>query len=355
MTVPITLSNIGSIPQNPTSAETTINSNNASITTAFDSALSTSGDQMQGNIDMNSNRILNLPEPSSNLEPARLVDLEVLTGSGTITINPLPAGGTVGQVLEKNSSSNYDASWATLSTFVNSIDGVAGLFTTGNGIVSTGKEIQITPARLTLPTRQSFSTGSGTYTTPANVLWLRVRLVGGGAGGGGSGSGPSNGGSGGATTFGSSFLTANGGTGGGSSSSATGVAGGTGGIATGGNVFNLTGSDGTGGQSGSSGGNGGTTHLGGGGVGGVLSVLSPTAGKANTGSGGGGAGSALASSSVPGGGGGGAGGYCETVITSPLATYAYSIGAGGTAGAGGGQSGAVGGSGYIVVEEFYGS
>lgn len=59
MTIPITLSNIGSIPQNPTSAETTINSNSAAITTAFNSALSTSGDQMQGNLDMNGFQILN--------------------------------------------------------------------------------------------------------------------------------------------------------------------------------------------------------------------------------------------------------------------------------------------------------
>lgn len=118
MTIPITLSNIGSIPQNPTSAETTINSNSAAINTAFNSALSTSGDQMQGNLDMNSNRILNLPLPVSNLEPARLADIEVLTGGGTITINPLPTGGTTGQFLSKNSNTNYDAGWSTPTNVV---------------------------------------------------------------------------------------------------------------------------------------------------------------------------------------------------------------------------------------------
>lgn len=112
MTIDVTLANVGNLIDT-TTAQTTINNNNAAIVTAFDSALDTSGDQMEGNLDMNSNRILNLPAPISNLEPARLVDLEVLTGSGTITVNPTPTGGTVGQVLAKNSSSNYDYSWKT--------------------------------------------------------------------------------------------------------------------------------------------------------------------------------------------------------------------------------------------------
>lgn len=59
MTIPITLLDIGSIPQNPTSAETNINSNSASIETAFGLALDTSGDTMQGNLDMNGFQILN--------------------------------------------------------------------------------------------------------------------------------------------------------------------------------------------------------------------------------------------------------------------------------------------------------
>ena len=35
------------------------------------------------------------------------------------------------------------------------------------------------------PTRQTFTSGSGTYTTPADVLWIKVRMVAGGGGGGG--------------------------------------------------------------------------------------------------------------------------------------------------------------------------
>src|SRR6266852_6594629 len=112
----ITLIPVGSLID-ATTAQTTINSNTAIVQTAVDNTLSRDGtqpNQMSANLDMNTNRILNLPLPVTSQEPARLADLEVLTGSGTITINPLPVGGTTGQVLEKNSNSNFDAGWQTI-------------------------------------------------------------------------------------------------------------------------------------------------------------------------------------------------------------------------------------------------
>jgi hypothetical protein len=53
--------------------------------------------------------------------------------------------------------------------------------------------------------------------------------------------------------------------------------------------------------------------------------------------------------------GGGSGGCVRAIITSPSATYHYTIGAGGTGGYGGtsGQNGGTGGSGVIVVREYY--
>ena len=67
------------------------------------------------------------------------------------------------------------------------------------------------------PTITTYTSGSGTYTVPAGVKWIWVRMVGGGQGGGGSDSGSGN--AGGNTTFGS--LTAGGGTGGTQSASGT--------------------------------------------------------------------------------------------------------------------------------------
>jgi hypothetical protein len=83
-----------------------------------------------------------------------------------------------------------------------------------------------------------------------------------------------------------------------------------------------------------------------------LSVNPGGRAPANTGAG---AAGASCSATSPAGGGGAAGGYVEKLITSPAASYSYSIGAGGTSGAAGtsGQTGGVGGSGIIIVDEFY--
>jgi len=104
--------------QNETTAANTINNNSAIVQSAFDNTLSRDGttpNQMNANLDMNSNRILNLAAPVSSDEPARLQDLADLAAGHSVTLSNLPTGGTTGQVLTKNSSSNYDASWATPS------------------------------------------------------------------------------------------------------------------------------------------------------------------------------------------------------------------------------------------------
>lgn len=197
------------------------------------------------------------------------------------------------------------------------------------------------------PTIQRFTTGSGTYTTPTSPtpLYIKVTLVGGGGGAGGTGSsGGTSGGSGGNTTFSTSTA------GGGGGSSVSGISGGNGGQPT--NSFSLDIAEILGNCGGSGlpaitntyGGLGGSTYLG-------ASVNSGAAG-ANTGAGAAGtSGSATIASS----GGGGAGATAIGIITSPSLTYSYSVGAGGaagTAGTGGGV-GHAGGSGLIVVEEYY--
>src|SRR5260370_541235 len=90
----ITLGSVGNIYN---SLLTTINNNNALITTAFDNTLSRDGttpNQMFATLDMNSFQVLNLPSPATVNFPARLVD--VVTNP-TITV---PAVGTSGAVLD---------------------------------------------------------------------------------------------------------------------------------------------------------------------------------------------------------------------------------------------------------------
>lgn len=111
----ITLSSVGSIQQNPTTAQSEINTNFSTIQTAFDNTLSRDGtapNQMGASLDMNSNQILNLPTPTDNFNPLRLIDVTTLNGAGTINVSPVPTGGTTGQVLSKNSNTNYDIKWS---------------------------------------------------------------------------------------------------------------------------------------------------------------------------------------------------------------------------------------------------
>lgn len=217
---------------------------------------------------------------------------------------------------------------------------------------------QVKDILYTSPTVQRFTSGSGTYTTPANVKYIRVKMVGGGAGGVGSGTAagtaPTAGNN---STFGSSLLTANGG---GIGSFASG-AGGAGGSVTVNSpavsVVAVTGGDGGNQFGGSSqlyaGGDGGNTYFTGSGKGGHGNAAGSN-GKTNSGGGGGGGGISGVGTSYS-GPGGGAGGYIEAIITGPSSTYSYAVGSGGNAGGAGssGQAGGAGAAGIIIVEEYY--
>jgi hypothetical protein len=201
-------------------------------------------------------------------------------------------------------------------------------------------------ATVTQPTTQVLTSGFGaTYTRPANVKSIRVRLA--GAGGGGSGNAGGAGTGGGTTSFGT--LSANGGGG----ATGSGGSGGAGGSASGGDI-NLKGGGGGGSHNNALAGNtpaggvGGASAFGGGGAGGGGSAGG--AGAANTGGGGGGG---SATDGTASGGGGGSGGYCEERINSPAATYTYTVGTGGAGSAGATYAGGRGGDGIIIVEEFY--
>ena len=205
------------------------------------------------------------------------------------------------------------------------------------------------------PTIQKFTSGSGTYTTPSEVLYLRVRMVGGGGGGAGSGTIVANnhgsGGNGGNSFFGTSLLICGFGDGGGGAGNGTGGFGGTATIISPAYGTAIAGAIGVSGgitvaSQGQFGGAGASSYFGG------ASGRGDVATAVNSGSGGA-AGTANASSYI--GGSGGAGGFIEAIIPTPSATYAYSVGPAGASGAAGtgGNPGSTGGSGYIEITEFY--
>lgn len=94
------LSNLVNL-QNENTAVATINANNLAIENAVENTLSRDGttpNQMSNNLDMNSNRILNLPVPSGSDEPVRKIDLEnaELTGGAALLLPLSPNNGGTG-------------------------------------------------------------------------------------------------------------------------------------------------------------------------------------------------------------------------------------------------------------------
>lgn len=206
-------------------------------------------------------------------------------------------------------------------------------------------------------TQQVFNSGTAaTYTTPPGCRQLRIRLWGGGGGGSGSGASFVNGASG----TDSIFNGVHAGPGAGGANTGPG-AGGT--SATGTANFRRAGQPGQPGTSyptssvnfANVGGNGGGE---GGGFGGSFGA-NGQAGSPNTGGGGGSGGTAQVAAatffgySIP--NGAGAGEYVELIINAPVATYTYTVGAGGAKGTAGtgGQDGGAGAAGLIVVDEYY--
>lgn len=91
----LTLTDLSTL-SNQTSAISLLNSNNAAIETALENTLSRDGttpNAMEADLDMNSNRIINLPEPVSGEEPARKADLDAVVASlgigDALTTQPL--------------------------------------------------------------------------------------------------------------------------------------------------------------------------------------------------------------------------------------------------------------------------
>lgn len=287
------------------------------------------------------------------------------TGSNTIVIartggDTINGGASVSittangaYLLRSDGSSKWTAQalGAAAVTGVSSVGGVSGsIGLTSTDLAMSGANIELSAGRRTLPTTRVFTSGSGTYTTPSNVLWIEIEMCGGGAGGAGSGStGATFGSSGGNSTF--STLTASGG-----SVPAAQTTQGAGGTASGGYLNQIGGSGGAGSglTSPNPGGSGGASPFGGQGTSGASGGGAGGAAATNSCSGGGGGG---VNTTANGGAGGGAGGYLKAIISSPAASYSYAVGAAGSGGSAGtgGAAGGAGGAGRIMVIEHYGS
>ena len=194
--------------------------------------------------------------------------------------------------------------------------------------------------------------GSGTYLTPLNINYLKIKMISAGSGGNGGGSGTRGPGlSGTDTIFG--LLTLTGAQAGNSITIAPILPSGYQGFTRNGYIGsygNFTGLS----DVGAVGGNGANSIFGPGAIGGnqAFAALNPIE---NYGSGGGGGGCfGLTGFTSLSGSGGNSGCYAEFIIKSPSSSYNYSIGIGGNPGVGGnnGNSASKGSDGIIIIEEY---
>jgi hypothetical protein len=237
--------------------------------------------------------------------------------------------------------------------------GIGGSMVLFGSITSTGNAPQLT---------QYAYAGSGTYNVPAGCRYLWVRAVGGGGAGGNASSAGNSviagavGGTGGNTTFGptgnTGLITANGGYGGGNSNSAGSISGFTNNYSVGGGGSGPSGSIVINGSPGrvydTSTPSMTMSHAGGNSA---LGFGSYNGGNINGAYGGGGAGGYGANGAAYPGYGGGGGGYVESIISYPVSSYSYTIGAGGVQGATapitGYGYGSAGGAGMLLIYAFF--
>jgi hypothetical protein len=293
--------------------------------------------------------------------PTRAGDVAYWNGSTWVCL----AGNNSGTQFWSESSAGVPA-WATAVTSA-VVAGTAGNVAVSGTctITTTGTcTVDLAAARKTLPTKQVFAAGaSGTYTTPANTLWIEIDIQGGGSGGGGGNNASSStvgnascwNTTGAACTSpvysaGGGSVASNAAAGNGGTISGTGtcdwsVPGGGGGAP----QFAISGT--TSGP-GAIGGNG---FYGGGGSGGLGSGPGNGAAGATNSGGGGGGGGETSGTTAQTGGGGGAGAHCHVIINTPAATYTYAVGntAAGAAGGANGGTGGAGAGGQIIVYEHY--
>lgn len=188
MAINVTLNNVANL-QDTTTAQNTINNNNSTLTTALQDGLSRSGSSpntMSSNLDMNSNRILNLPAPGSQNEPVRLADvtsgtsLQFTFASPTAKVGTGATNGSATSAMRSDAAPPIDQTMTPTWTGFHSFSPSSGL-TSGIGISGTTIVSQASGVSSILPSINATLIGTSTTDTLTNKTLRAPSITGGSA------------------------------------------------------------------------------------------------------------------------------------------------------------------------------
>lgn len=170
----VTLNDLTNL-NNQQSSINTINGNNTTIETAFDNTLSrdgTSPNTMESTLDMNSNHIINLPEPAGQDEPLRLQDITNFIDQFALVQTPSP--GDAGKIIRVRADEiAYDISSTIVDATSNNVypvtNDVGSLGTSSNKwsdlFLALGAVINFNSGDVTIThANNSLAFSGGTYT-----------------------------------------------------------------------------------------------------------------------------------------------------------------------------------------------
>jgi hypothetical protein len=199
MTDKLSLTDVASL-QNETTALAQLAANNAATITALDNTLSrdgTSPNQMSASLDMNSNRIINLPQAVSDTEPVRLLEIgnapvyaaNALASAAASASSATTASTQASNAAYSASSASSSASSAASSAATATTE--AGIATTQAGVATTqasaaaASAIAAAATETTLvaglstssSTSVAIGTGSQTFTTASGKLYTAGQFL----------------------------------------------------------------------------------------------------------------------------------------------------------------------------------
>lgn len=128
MTDKITLTKINS----DYASKQAVNANYDTIVAGLNNTLSRDGtapNQMGANLDMNSNRILNLPAPATNTEPLRKGDAQSYVDAATAAVEAAEAASAIAQSSASSASTSASTASTAAQNAVSAYTGVQGIVT----------------------------------------------------------------------------------------------------------------------------------------------------------------------------------------------------------------------------------